>query len=422
MDAGAESPVFFRLFMPDTPPLAGQVVVFAGALARMGRRDAAALVERQLGRVAAAVTRETTILVLGAEVAGLRHAPAPRDDGDFGARALAGSAEANAGRGTPDERRVAEAHRLNARYPGRVRLLSEEEFYAIAAVEDAEPASSLYGSRGIRSRYPALRDDHLRYLERWGLVRPVRKARHETFYGFADLAVIRQASAELARGLSFRAVLRALVAERTGQLAFDFQPPKGDSQPAKVIALTPRPRRLLSSGAESGGVPGSGTGGAYSDAAEEAFEMAARYFADGSSLDLGDEDQQHAAVLAYRRALALDPRMVAALVNLANLHYAQDAIAEAEALYEKALTIEPTCFEAQFNLGNVYHDTGRFEEAVRCYIQALAVDTGYADAHFYLAVTLEKLGRSGEARPHWVSYQRLAPQGEWVELAREFSD
>jgi hypothetical protein len=35
---------------------------------------------------------------------------------------------------------------------------------------------------------------------------------------------------------------------------------------------------------------------------------------------------------------------------------------------------------------------------------------------------LEKLGRSGEARPHWLAYQRLAPQGEWVELAREFSD
>ena len=59
---------------------------------------------------------------------------------------------------------------------------------------------------------------------------------------------------------------------------------------------------------------------------------------------------------------------------------------------------------------------------MKCYVQALAVDQGYADAHFYLAVTLEKLGRSGEARPHWIAYQRLAPNGEWVELAREFSD
>jgi tetratricopeptide (TPR) repeat protein len=414
--------------MTDTPPLAGQVVVFAGTLARSSRREATALVERQLGRVVAAVTRETTMLVLGRDV------------------------EAEAA----DERRVAEARRLNERYPGRVRIVSEDDFYGLAGVdvETADPAATLYGSRAIRSRYPALRDDHLRYLERWGLIRPVRKARNEAFYGFADLAVIRQASAELARGLSFRAVLRALVAERAGQLAFDFQPPKGDTQPAKVVTLTPRVRRgtpgvVAGPGAGTGTGLGTGvaagTGAGVASAtsgsasapspgfvgldptgraahADEAFEMAARYFADGSALDTGDDDQQHAAMLAYRRALALDPYMVAALVNLANLHYAHDAIAEAEALYEKALSLEPTCFEARFNLGNVFHDTGRFEDASRCYIQALSLDPGYADAHFYLAVTLEKLGRSPEARPHWMAYQRLAPEGEWVELAREFSD
>ena len=46
----------------------------------------------------------------------------------------------------------------------------------------------------------------------------------------------------------------------------------------------------------------------------------------------------------------------------------------------------------------------------------------YADAHFYLAVACEKVGLSQEARPHWKAYQRLAPDGEWVELAREFSE
>ena len=156
---------------------------------------------------------------------------------------------------------------------------------------------------------------------------------------------------------------------------------------------------------------------------EDAFAAASRHFAEASALDSGDDDQQQAAILAYRRALTLDladgggarqPRQ--------SPLRARRRTAEAEALYEKALTLEPTCFEAHFNLGNVYHDTGRFEEAVKCYVQALAVDQGYADAHFYLAVTLEKLGRSGEARPHWLAYQRLAPNGEWVELAREFSD
>lgn len=388
--------------MTDTPPLAGQVVVFAGTLSRMSRREATALVERQLGRVATAVTRETTMLVVDAA------APEP---------------------GTPDERRVSEAIKLNARYPGRVRLLAEDEFYDLVMAGSGDPGAALYTTRAIRGLYPALRDDHLRYLERWGLIRPVAqgKTRQDTSYGFADLAVIRQASAELARGLTFRAVLRSLVAERTGQLAFDFQPAKTESQPAKVVTLRPRPRAGAGSmGGGSGGAVGLAAGPVLvpggAPVSEDAFEAASGHFTEASSLDSGDDDQQQAAILGYRRALALDPRMVAALVNLANLHYAHDAGPEAEALYEKALTIEPTCFEARFNLGNVYHDTGRFEEAVKCYVQALAVDQGYADAHFYLAVTLEKLGRSGEARPHWVAYQRLAPNGEWVELAREFSD
>jgi tetratricopeptide (TPR) repeat protein len=292
------------------------------------------------------------------------------------------------------------------------------------ASEQSGESPTLYSARTIRGLYPALRDDHLRYLERWGLVRAVRQrqgqGRHETLYSFADLAVIRQASAELARGLAFRHVLRALVAEREGQLAFDFQPGAGrggDTANAKVVKLTPRV-----AGTDHAGHPSSRVG-AQEPLDEQTFELAARYFAEGAELDTGeDDDQREAAMTAYRRALTLDPQMVAALVNLANLHYAADAIVEAEALYEKALTLEPACFEAHFNLGNVYHDTGRFEAAVYRYRQALAIDAGYADAHFYLAVTLEKLGRSGEARPHWAHYQRLAPDGEWVALAKEFGE
>ena len=57
-----------------------------------------------------------------------------------------------------------------------------------------------------------------------------------------------------------------------------------------------------------------------------------------------------------------------------------------------------------------------------CYREALRLNPYYADTHFYLAVTCEKMGLSHEARPHWRAYQQLAPNGEWVELAREFSE
>ena len=57
-----------------------------------------------------------------------------------------------------------------------------------------------------------------------------------------------------------------------------------------------------------------------------------------------------------------------------------------------------------------------------CYEEALRLNPEYPEAHFYLAVTLEKMGYSQDAKPHWQAYQRLAPNGEWIDLAREFSE
>src|SRR5205823_13626270 len=98
----------------------------------------------------------------------------------------------------------------------------------------------------------------------------------------------------------------------------------------------------------------------------------------------------------------------------------RDELVEAEALYEKAARIDPECFEAYFNIGNIHHDLARYAEAVADYREALAINPMYPEAHFYLAVTLEKLGRSPEPRPHRKEYRALAPDGEFVELAKEF--
>ena len=150
--------------------------------------------------------------------------------------------------------------------------------------------------------------------------------------------------------------------------------------------------------------------------------LAAKYFLEGAELDDGEGRDFEAAAACYRRALLFDPSLVPALVNLANVHYERDELVEAEALYEKALRLDPDCFEACFNVGNIHHDLARYDEAVAAYRDALAINPGYPEAHFYLAVTLEKLGRSTEAKPHWREYRELAPNGEFVELAREFSD
>ena len=242
-------------------------------------------------------------------------------------------------------------------------------------------------------------------MQKWGLVRPSHRANGETYYAFQDLTVIRQADAELGEGASFRAVLRNLLASRAGQLAFDF---RIEAQPAKVLQLKrrePPPMAALMQPIQV-----------------EEPSSAEQYFVAGSILDDGNPANVEEAATAYRRALEVDPYLVPALINLANIHYSRDEIAEAQALYERAIALEPDVFEAHFNLGNIFHDLGRYTAAHACYRDALRLNPAYADAHFYLAVTLEKNGQSHDARPHWRAYQQLAPNGEWVGLAKEFSD
>jgi len=379
------------------PPFAGQVVVFTGKLSSLGRREARDLVERLGGSAADVVSARTTMLVIGAEGFGpAREAPDAPD-----------TAEAD------KSRKIRRAERVNARSPGQVAILSEDEFCRRAGV--ASPADlrrQFHAHRDILAMYPSVRDDHLLYLEKWGVIRSVVRTNAERFYGFPDLSTIRQVAAEIDRGTPFRTVVRAALAARQGQLAFDFRSGRTEAQPARVVTLERRPRPTTTVGRPRPPIP------------DPQMALAAKYFLEGAALDQPDAgaERQDAAATAYRRALVIDPELVPAIVNLANIHYARDELIEAEALYERAISLDPDCFEAHFNLGNIHHDLARYDAAVASYREAVTLNPNYADAHFYLAVTLEKMGQSVEAKPHWKTYQRLAPNGEWVELAKEFSE
>jgi len=345
-------------------PFSGHHVSLAGKLTVFSRRDVRALVERLGGNFSAEVTPRTTLLLAGADVVDV---------------------------------------------PATVqRVLTESDLCREAGLPELDVLrSQYYSSRDLRAMYPALRDDHLRYLEKWGLVRSVAGR-----YAFSDLLVFKQAAQQIESGASLHAVLRGLTSERQGQLAFDFQPARVERAPARVVSLPSVPP------AEATLFPPERA----QQIAAANQSLAAKYFLQGAELDDGETRDLDAAAACYRRAALFDPQLVPAVVNLANIHYERDDLVEAEALYEKAIRLDAECFEAYFNLGNIHHDLGRFAEAVGAYRDALAINPAYPEAHFYLAVTLEKLGRATEARPHWKAYRELAPEGEFVELAKEFSD
>jgi tetratricopeptide (TPR) repeat protein len=361
----------------DPHPLAGQLVVFTGKLSSLGRKDARALVARLGGQTLDDVTSKTTLLVVGAEGFG----PVPAD----------------------------KSNKLKRAEELAIKTITEVEFCRIAGVPSPDALKQQYHAlRDLLARYRALREDHIRYLVKCGVLRPVLRTNADTFFAFPDLAIIRQASEDLSQGAPFRGIVRALIASRQGQLEFDF---RLDATPARIIAL----RRPAGSRRPAAPDAIARTAAQNTARAEELFRVA-------SALDDGEEASMDEAAATYRRALELDPYLVAALINLANIHYSRDELVEAQALYERAIGLEPDFFEAHFNLGNIYHDLGRFPEAQACYREALRLNAFYADAHFYLAVTFEKMGLSQEARPHWRAYQQLAPQGEWVALAKEFSE
>jgi tetratricopeptide (TPR) repeat protein len=267
------------------------------------------------------------------------------------------------------------------------------------------PDSALISKRQLLERYRHVRDDHLRYMQKWGLIRPSQRGNGDAYFSFSDVAVVRQADEALGNAANFRAVLRNLVASRNGQLTFDF---RIEAHLAKVLELKRREPPPMAALMDSPPIKEDST--------------ADQYFTAASILDDGSPENFDEASHAYRRALEIDPYLVPALINLANIHYSRDEIAEAQALYERAIALDAEIFEAHFNLGNILHDLARYREAQASYREALKLNPTYADAHFYLAVTLEKNGQSQEARGHWKAYQQLAPNGEWVELAREFSD
>jgi tetratricopeptide (TPR) repeat protein len=364
-------------------PLTDQVVVFTGKLSSLGRKEAQALVIRLGGSAADEVTAKTTMVVVGAE-------------------------------GFPGSEK---SQKLRKAEDLAVRIVTENDFCRLAGIQPPEELKQqYYAQRDLLGMYgrpngtapgsgtPAtgLREDHLRYLQKWGLIRPVLRTNSDTYYAFPDLLVIRQVSAELGAA-PFRAIVKSLQAARSGQLAFDF---RIDAEPARIIKLRrPKQREI---GRDIAGPTGQQT-------------LAEDYFLKGSALDV-DQSRHQAAATWYRKALEIDPYLVPALINLANIHYGSDELAEAQALYEQAIGLDAEFFEAHFNLGNIYHDLGRFQEAAACYRTALSLNPQYADAHFYLAITLEKTGHSADAKPHWRAYQQLSPNGEWVELAKEFSE
>jgi tetratricopeptide (TPR) repeat protein len=101
---------------------------------------------------------------------------------------------------------------------------------------------------------------------------------------------------------------------------------------------------------------------------------------------------------AYRAALAIDPELVEAWVNLGGtLLLKWDFDAAAAALAE-AVSRVPGLVEAHYNLGQVHLYRGDAGALESCCRRVIELQPEHAAAHYFLAVALLALGAIAEAR------------------------
>ncbi|MBR0850712.1 winged helix-turn-helix domain-containing protein [Bradyrhizobium diazoefficiens] len=128
----------------------------------------------------------------------------------------------------------------------------------------------------------------------------------------------------------------------------------------------------------------------------------------------------------FKRALAVDPRSVAALVGMAIADLLQaagllseDRIAHfsaAEDRASEALSIYPSHATAHWVLGGAYIYTGRTVQGVAECEEALRLDHNAAYAHGFIGLAKYYMGRAAETEGHMIDALRLSPRDKHIYL------
>jgi tetratricopeptide (TPR) repeat protein len=246
-------------------------------------------------------------------------------------------------------------------------------------------------------------------LVRAGFVSPARGARREYRFSFQDLIVLRTARALRAARVPARRITRSLR---------DLRRRLPETVPLSGLKISAVGDRV---------VVADGRANWQADSGQYVLELEVSV-ADGElrvidrdepTQEAGAADWFHRGLAAeghdparareaYERALALDPALVEARLNLGRLLHEASRHDAAERVYRAGLQVAGNHPTLLFNLGVLLHDAGRPGEAVEAYEAALREDPRFADCHYNLALLLEAHGNSRGAIRHMAAYRRLA--------------
>ncbi len=309
----------------------------------------------------------------------------------------------------------------------------------------SEPDGAQRFSLREAARILEVPEARLRALARAGLLSPQHGPIGPLSFDFQDLLLLRTTRGLLESGVAMRQIRRIWASLReqlaagrplssisihtdgerviasdgatrwrpdSGQLLLDFEASEIAERAEEAVDST-RPRILELLDAAREPAPAAPEGGAREpvdlDAApalpdREAPPTAEDWYQTGCELEASCPER---AREAYERALALDPDLADAHVNLGRQLHLMGERGRAEPHYREAVRLAPDDPTPHFNLGVLLDELGRHDEAVLAYRQAILRDPDFADAHCNLGLLLESLGRSQEAVRHLMAARRL---------------
>lgn len=276
-----------------------------------------------------------------------------------------------------------------------------------------------YGVRDVEKLLRLPRST-LRALVSASFVTPARGPRGEWRFSFQDLIVLRTAQALAEANVPARRITRS-VKELRRHLP-ESMPLSGLSISAlgdQVVVREGGSRWQADSGQyvlEFEGDPASGSlsvierspepvAGKRVPATARPLHDAQAWFDRGVALEKTDGD---AAIAAYERAIATDPALLDARINLGRLLHENGRLAQAEEVYRNALVACGSDAVLLYNLGVLLEDLMRPSEALKAYQAALALDARFADCHYNVGLLCEALGRRREAIQHMARYRALS--------------
>jgi tetratricopeptide (TPR) repeat protein len=274
-----------------------------------------------------------------------------------------------------------------------------------------------YGVRDVE-RLLGLTRGTIRSLIDAGFVTPGRGPRNAWRFSFQDLIVLRTAQALVAAKVPARRILKSLR---------DLRRQLPESMPLSGLSIgAVGDRVVVRQGggrwqAESGQylldfTPG--TDSLFRSPNSGSRDFVARnkesvpgvdWFERGLGLERTDVK---AALQAYAKAIAADPKHVDAHINMALLLHEARRLPEAERAYRAAIDACGNDALLLFNFAVLLEDMGRVPQAVLAYEAALRSDPGMADGHYNLALLYEKLGKPREALRNMAQYRRLTGAGK----------